>query len=74
MSIPVFGYAPCLSCTHEAIHQHGDEAVEMRHVGYVEPSEPGRSATLIFDCSGCDAQVTVRTTHTFPGIKLQPAS
>jgi hypothetical protein len=60
------------ACTHEVTHQHGDEAVEMRHVSYIEPTGPGLPATLVFDCSSCEAQITVRTTHTFQGVRLAP--
>ena len=72
MSIPVAGYRPALACTHEVTHQHGDEAVEMRHTRSIEPTEPGKPATLVFECSNCDAQMTVLTTHTFQGIRLAP--
>lgn len=68
MSIPVFGCAPPLSCAHDAIHQHGHEVVEMRHVGSLSQASQAAPPP-----SGCDAKVTVRTTHTFPGIRLQPA-
>ncbi len=43
MSLPVIGYYPALACTHEVSHQHGDEAVEMRHISYIEYIEPTES-------------------------------